>query len=179
MALSVLDARTGKLAALSTWSSGPSARELAVAAGVARAAEYVGGAAVAGPAAFIGAKDPGSGVIWMKVAPEAGAGDAAALSYLRLKTRYSTPLQADSAALAAASSEFSRLKAVEASLSAAPDAVSSRAVAAYLYRFREALSRDYDAPEALACVWDALRPGALSPGSRLALVRETLPVLGL
>jgi len=54
---------------------------------------------------------------------------------------------------------------------------SARGRAGYLHRFRAALSKDLDLPEALACVWDALRPGALSPGSRAALLRETFPAL--
>jgi hypothetical protein len=57
--------------------------------------------------------------------------------------------------------------------------VSSRGVTGYQHRFRETLSRDFDFPEALSCVWDGLRPGALSPGSRAAYLRATLPALGL
>lgn len=177
MALSVIDARTGSLAAVSSWTAGPTGRDRAVADGLARASEYVGGAP--GAKAFVGAKDPGAGTVWVRVAPETGTGEPKALAYLRLKTRYSAPLRADAASLSAAAADLARLKDVEASLRGAPDAASSRAVAAYLHRFRDALSKDYDAPEALACLWDALRPGALSPGSRLALLREASPVLGI
>ena len=186
MALTVLDARTGKPAPLAlgaALASGPGPREKASAAALARAAEYVGTklspAGSGKPAVFVGEKDPGEGVVWMKVAPETGAGEERALAFLRLKTRYSVPLRADAPALAAAAAERERLLGALAALSGAPDAVSPRAVAGYLHRFRDALSRDLDMPEAVACVWDALRPGALSPGSRAALLREAFPVLDL
>lgn len=187
MALTVVDHRTGNPLALApdtTWRAGPGAREKAAAAAFARAAAFVGLALEprrAGPVGlYIGEKDPGAGTAWLRVGPETGAGgDAEALSFLRLKTRYSAPLRVDAASLAAAGAERARLLAAASGLEGAPSAASSRGLTGYLHRFREALSRDFDAPEALACVWDGLRPGALSPGSRSALLREALPVLGI
>lgn len=60
--------------------------------------------------------------------------------------------------------------------SSAPNA---SGLAGYRQRLREALSRDFDFPEALAALWDGLRPGALSPGSQLAVLREADAALGL
>jgi hypothetical protein len=52
-------------------------------------------------------------------------------------------------------------------------------LAGYRKRLREALARDFDFPEALAALWDGLRPGALSPGSQLAILREADAALNL
>ena len=52
-------------------------------------------------------------------------------------------------------------------------------LAGYKKRFRDALALDLDGPEALATLWDALRPGALSPGSRLGALNDADAVLGL
>ncbi len=99
--------------------------------------------------------------------------------YLCLKTHPRRPLAFSWEALAAARDELSRLRASEASLAGVSLEPSSRGVTGYLHRFRESLSMDFDFPEALSCVWDGLRPGALSPGSKAALLRAALPALGL
>lgn len=167
-----------------TWRAGPGARERAVAEAFARAAGFLGLAPCSVETGAVdvqvGGADPGSGRAWLSVAAETGAGgDPEALDFLRLKTHYRSPLAINAAALDAARAERRRLLDEANGLRNASDAASPRAVAGYLLRFREALSRDFDSPEALVCVWDALRPGALSPGSRAALLRQALPVFGL
>lgn len=99
--------------------------------------------------------------------------------YLCLKTHPRKPLAFSWDALAEARAELSALQAAAGSLAAVTLEPSSRGVTGYQHRFREALSRDFDFPEALSCVWDGLRPGALSPGSRAAFLRAALPALGL
>lgn len=101
------------------------------------------------------------------------------LHYLCLKTHPRKPLTLSREGLDAARAELADLKAYSRSLAGVTLEPSSRGVTGYLHRFREALSRDLDFPEALSCVWDGLRPGALSPGSRAALLRAALPALGL
>ena len=57
---------------------------------------------------------------------------------------------------------------------------SERALAGYRAKFAGALADDFDAPRALDTLWAALRPGALSPGTRraaLALADEALGLL--
>ena len=101
------------------------------------------------------------------------------LHYFCLKTHPRKPLVFSREGLSAASAELGNLRASVRSLSGVSLEPSSRGVTGYLHRFREALSRDFDFPEALSCVWDGLRPGALSPGSKAALLRAALPALGL
>lgn len=99
--------------------------------------------------------------------------------YFCLKTHFRKPLPFTWDGLAQARRELADLKASAAALAGVTLEPSSRGVTGYQHRFREVLSRDFDFPEALACVWDGLRPGALSPGSKAALVRAALPALGL
>jgi hypothetical protein len=99
--------------------------------------------------------------------------------YFCLKTHPRKPLEFSWDGLAAARSELADLRASARSLAGVNLEPSSRGVTGYLHRFRETLSRDLDFPEALACVWDGLRPGALSPGSKAAFLRATMPALGL
>ncbi|MBI2385246.1 MAG: hypothetical protein HYV14_04445 [Elusimicrobia bacterium] len=101
------------------------------------------------------------------------------LHYLCLKTHPRKPLSVTREGLAAARGELLALKSSARALSGVTLEPSSRGVTGYLHRFREALSRDLDFPEALSCVWDGLRPGALSPGSKAALLRAALPALGI
>lgn len=101
------------------------------------------------------------------------------LHYLCLKTHPRRPLNFTREGLSSARAELADLKGYARSLAGVTLEPSSRGVTGYLHRFREALSRDLDFPEALSCVWDGLRPGALSPGSRAALLRAALPALGL
>ncbi|MDD5305371.1 MAG: hypothetical protein PHS14_19915 [Elusimicrobia bacterium] len=99
--------------------------------------------------------------------------------YFCLKTHPRKPLLFSWDGLASARAELNDLRASARSLSGVTLEPSSRGVTGYLHRFREALSRDFDFPEALSCVWDGLRPGALSPGSKAAFLRAALPALGL
>lgn len=99
--------------------------------------------------------------------------------YFCLKTHPRKPLAFDWGGMSAARAELGSLRAAARSLSGVTLESSSRGVTGYQHRFREALSRDFDFPEALSTVWDGLRPGALSPGSRAAFLRAALPALGL
>jgi hypothetical protein len=99
--------------------------------------------------------------------------------YYCLKTHPREPLLFSWDGLAAARGELSDLLAANRSLAGVNLEPSSRGVTGYLHRFRESLSRDLDFPQALSCVWDGLRPGALSPGSKAAFLRATMPALGL
>jgi hypothetical protein len=140
----------------------------------------------------VGGDDPGPGRVWLKAAPLSG--DAASgspderiargfspedFAYLCLKTHYRTPLVCSWEALGSARSERAELLRVARALGGVSLEPSASARAGYLHRFREALSRDLDLPGALDCAWDALRPGALSQGSKASLLREVLPALGL
>lgn len=112
---------------------------------------------------------------------EARGFDSLDLRLLCLKTHYRRPLEVTWARLAEARGEKIFLRESGRRLSAAhgSSAPNSRGLAGYKKRFRDALSCDLDIPEALGSVWDALRPGALSPGSQLAALREAGSVLGL
>ena len=168
--------------------SGP--RERAVAAALGDVLAFLGYAAGPGREVVVGGADPGSGSAWLSVAPLGGAApDDAALTARGLtpadwrfflgSTHYRRPLAVSWDALAAARGERARLEAAAREHAAVTSEPSPRALAGYLLRFREALSRDLDLPQAVECVRDGLRPGALSPGSRAALLRQALPALGL
>ncbi|MBI3565798.1 MAG: hypothetical protein HY079_11420 [Elusimicrobia bacterium] len=197
MGLSFFDPRTGARAefrppaapAVGLDAAGRAPREAVVAAALADALSFLGLAPRAGAEIRVGGDDPGPGAAWLQVGDAPGWPDDAALRargfspedlrYLALKTHYRKPLAVSWDALAAARRERGDLAAAARALAGVSLEPSSRGRAGYLHRFREALSRDLDLPDALDCVWDALRPGALSPGSRAALLRETLPALGL
>lgn len=99
--------------------------------------------------------------------------------YFCLKTHPRRGLQFSWEGLSTARTELGALRASIRALSGVSLEPSSRGVTGYLHRFREALSCDFDFPEALSCVWDGLRPGALSPGSKAAFLRAAGPALGL
>ncbi len=98
---------------------------------------------------------------------------------LCLREKPGATLLASPSRLEDARRERRTLASAAAALSGVSSEPSSRGYAGYLLRFRGALEKDLDLPEALTCVWDALRPGALSPGSRAAFLRAALPALGL
>jgi hypothetical protein len=138
----------------------------------------------------VGGLDPGPAAAWLKAAALDGEAPVEAALAARgftpehfrfwcVKTHYRRPLAFSWEALAAARSELADLRASARALSEVSLDPSPRGRVGYLHRFRESLSKDLDLPEALSCVWDGLRPGALSPGSKAALLRETLPALGL
>lgn len=146
-------------------SAASAARARAVAVAVGAALEFLG--------------RPSEGIA-VKIGPALGEGeDSAAFHYLCLKTPLRDPLRVDSAALNAAREELSRLRQFERSLAGVSLEPSSRGVTGYLHQFRQFLQKDFDFPGAVSCVWDGLRPGALSPGSRAAFLRAALPALGL
>lgn len=133
-----------------------------------------------------GLREPGGkALVWIKpdaraLAPQADTAALQAAGYgpgaltlACLRARYDAPLELSQADLDAARSDALRLAGLEnwlrSSRGAAPNV---NALAGYRKRLRDALARDFDLPEALAVLWDALRPGALSPGSQLAFLKE-------
>lgn len=96
-----------------------------------------------------------------------------------LSRHYRKPLSVSRDDLARAKDELARLRDAALRLAVFAPAANPAGLAGYKKRFRDALARDLDLPEALACLWDALRPGALSPGSQLGMLREADPVFGL
>ncbi len=107
--------------------------------------------------------------------------EPAVFRLLCLSTHYRRPLRFGWPALAERREELERLRGRGRSLEASHGSSEANAhgLTAYKKRFRDALAADLDLPGALAAVWDGLRPGALSPGSALGLLREADPVLGL
>jgi len=149
------------------------------------------GAAVRGTLAFLGyeavAASPKTAELRVLVAPASvETADFASqgfsledFHYFCLKTHPRKPLAFSWDGLAAARGELAELRSAARLLSGVTLEPSSRGVTGYQHRFREAVSRDFDFPEGLSCLWDGLRPGALSPGSRAAYLRVILPALGL
>ncbi len=168
---------------------GRGAREAAVFAALTDALAFLGFRTRKGREIRVGGKAPAAACAWLAVADAPGLPDAEALRvrgftaadlrHLCARTHYRKPMSFDWEALASARRELADLRASAHALADVSLEPSPRGRAGYLHRFREALSRDLDLPDALDCVWDSLRPGALSPGSRAALLRETLPALGL
>lgn len=95
------------------------------------------------------------------------------------KTHYRAPLAFSWDGLAAAAAERRELSAIAKGLAGAPAEASSRGLVGYSHRFRDCLGKDLDVAGALGALWDGLKPGALSPGSRAGLLRAADPVLGL
>lgn len=118
---------------------------------------------------------------WLKVAPAEGEGDGEAWRFLCLETPYRRPLRPNKEAVEAAGARLERLRALARGLAASHGGAgaSPRGLAVYLQRFRERLADDLDTAGALGIVWDGLRPGALSPGSQLGLLREADAAFGL
>ncbi len=168
--------------------AGAGARERAVAAALSDALTFLGLEPVAGREIVVGAEAPEPGAVWLKPAPLSGSvPDASGLIargfapadmnfYLRA-THYRRPMAFSWEALVSARAERLRLAAIAREHAAVGQEPSASALAGYLHRLSEALRRDLDMPEAVACVRDGLRPGALSPGSRAALLQRTLALL--
>lgn len=198
MALSLYDPRAGELREfrpaappdVGVDAAGRGPREAVLGSALADSLRFLGLTVRPGSEIRVGGKDPGPSAAWLKAAPPSGdvPGQAALISrgfspmdfrFFCLKTHYRKPLAFSWEALAAARAELAELRSAAAALSSVSLDPSPRGRAGYLHRFREALSKDLDFPGAIDCVWDALRPGALSPGSKAALLRETMPALGL
>ena len=198
MALSLYDPRAGELRefraaappAVGVDDAGLGPRERVLSAALVDALSFLGLKARHGLEIRVGGADPGPAAAWLKAVPldgeapdEAGLAargfSAADFRFFCLKIHYRRPLSFSWEALAAARAELADLRAATRALSGVELDPSPRGLAGYLHRFREALTRDLDLPAAVECVWDGLRPGALSPGSRAALLREILPALGL
>lgn len=130
-----------------------------------------------------GARDQGG--LWLKPGAAADAEisglDAAALRLYCLRGHYRAAPPFSPEGLAAAAEELQALRAAAARLSAARGALapSPSGLAGYKKKFRDALGADLDTTAAISSLWDALKPGALSPGSQLAALREADQVLGL
>ncbi len=176
---------------METENAGPvtAARARAVAAAACGALAFLGYEAVDAPAKTVDlrvcvAAGPGPRLL---VAPSSVAvADFASqgfsledFHYFCLKTHSRKTLLFSWEGLGAARAECGDLRAWARSLSGVTLEPSARGVIGYQHRFREVLARDFDFPGALSCVWDGLRPGALSPGSKAAFLRAVLPALGL
>lgn len=171
--------------------AGDGLRERAVAESLGDVLVFLGLRPGPGREILVGGEDSEPGAFRLAVAPLTGAEDLsqAALAahgfswtdfrFLCAQTHYRRALAFAWETLAAARAEREHLQAEARALSALTLEPSARALTGYLHRFRECAARDLDLPQALACVWDGLRPGALSPGSRAALLRRALPALGL
>lgn len=98
-----------------------------------------------------------------------GAGE---IRWLYFRVHYRAPLAFSWKALEDAGGELrSLVEAGRALLSLGRTAANPTGIHAYRRRFNAALENDLDVPAALGALWDGLRPGALSPGSRLELLR--------
>ena len=136
-----------------------------------------------------GARKPGAGAVWLKPGPGPEVPEAEAkarwteldLKIWSLRRRYSDAAGSDwRGELASAADEAARLRSIAAALATrAPGMPNAAGLAGYRKRLRDALAADFDAPAALSCAWDALRPGALSPASQLAALKEADAALGL
>ncbi len=150
-----------------------------------------------GPAdVLVGPKRPaaGSARIWAR-ASDLEKGDASAAppeefsrrrigpedrAWLFRRTHYRAPLIFSWQALETAREERrSLMEAGRALLALGRTAANPTGIHAYRRRFNAALENDLEVSAALAILWDGLRPGALSPGSRLELLRAADRAFGL
>lgn len=142
----------------------------------------------------MGLREPaGPAGLWLKPDPRVEAGERdvdalaeagfsqAVLQLAFLRVGYRQPLSLGQAELETAREESLRLQATSSFLrsSGGGSAPNPQALAGYRKRLRDALARDLDFPAALADLWAALRPGALSPGSQLAFLKEAAAALSL
>lgn len=122
---------------------------------------------------------------WLKLAPVEGTlpaeTDPGVWKLCCLGAAYGKPLELSGALLEQACVDLERLRGMVRRLTASHGTmqVNSSGLSGYKKRFRDALARDADFPQALSILWDGLRPGALSPGSQLGLLREAESALGL
>jgi hypothetical protein len=104
-----------------------------------------------------------------------------ALRWLFLNTHYRAPLEITPESLEAAGLELAHLadRANQMEAARVSGAANPSALAGYKARLREALSQDLGIPQGLRCVWDALRPGALSGPTQKEILREADRLFGL
>lgn len=130
-------------------------------------------------------RPPRSVRIWLNPVearfPPGASWSNAEFRYLCLRTHYRRLPDFSASAVSQAVDEFDFLRESARRLESAHagSASSPRGVAGYKKRIRDACSRDMDFPEVLSSLRDALRPGALSPGSQREVVREVDSILGL
>jgi len=172
---SVAQARARRLEEL--LSSALPAWGLAVERRAADADVVVASAAPPGPALWLKPGAGGAGPL-AEALGRGFSGEDARFWALRLHYRAETP--AGWASWEAAREERSRLEQAERALAsrASADAPNEAALSGYLRRLRQSLGRDLDAGAALDCLWDALRPGALSPPTAQAALRQARAWLG-
>ncbi|MBI5201415.1 MAG: cysteine--tRNA ligase [Elusimicrobia bacterium] len=100
--------------------------------------------------------------------------------YLCLTAHYRKQLDFSWEALEGAKTAFRKLSDRAQMLdSEAKGGASDPKLAEFVERFRGRVADDLDMPGALATVWDALKPGALSEAAQLAFLTEADSVLGL
>lgn len=106
--------------------------------------------------------------------------DALDFRMLCLQTHYRRPLELSWVALETARADREALRNCALDLRKRGNtAVNTKGLHAYRRRFLDALADDLNSPAALSILWDCLRPGALSPGSQMGMLKAVDPVLGL
>lgn len=122
---------------------------------------------------------------WLRLAEARGAAppgtDPEVWKLHCLGTAFGEVLTVSCESLERAQADLERLRRLFAGLTASHGTAqaASAGLAGYIKRFRDALCRNADFPQALSVLWDGLRPGALSPASQLGLLREAQAALGL
>lgn len=141
---------------------------------------------------YCGLKAPAEGAALVWVSPGAAEGGPAPRDLLSrglepadfafhcLQVSYRNPLPMNWEGLAGARDRRAALARDIRILSGSGSSAASPAgVHPYRRRLSQALAGDLDCPGALGALWDALRPGALSPGSRLEIAKAADSALGL
>ena len=118
--------------------------------------------------------------IWLKLEDGGRRADAPEARLNCLRAHYSRPWAPSPAELERSRGELARLREAASLLeSFSGQMPSDRALAGYRSKLASALADDFDAPRALETLWAALRPGALSPGTRWAALKLADSALGL
>lgn len=130
-------------------------------------------------------RPPAGAKLWLKPAlcraPRELSLSDAQWRYLLLKTHYRKTPDFSARAVSEVLGEFAFLRDSVRRLEAehGGSAVNATGLAGYKKRLRDAVAQDLDFPAALNALLDALRPGALSPGSRLGAWREAQSAMSL
>lgn len=131
------------------------------------------------------ARPPQGSQVWLKPGPadvpRGASWSEPEFRYLCLRTHYRRAPDFSASFVSEVLGEFAFLRdsANRLEASHAGSASNPKGLSGYRKRFRDACANDLDFPEALNCLQDALRPGALSPGSQLQAWREFSAVLGI